>query len=313
MQFRTEVHPNKIPFEIHLKDRILSIGSCFSENIGLKLQKLGMNIQINPNGILFNPHSIAQNLQDIINNNPCNKEDLVQHDNLWHSWKHHGKFSKSDQGDALKKMNKSLSDASENLGQTKILIITFGSAWVYKHHSYGIVANCHKVPQSNFSKELLTSSEIVSTWSKVLQILEERVPDLEVIFTLSPVRHWKDSAEGNSLSKAILRSAIESIIGTKTNRHYFPSYELIMDDLRDYRWFKDDMLHPSDAAINYVWRKFSNAFFTEEQLAYIKELEKLQKLKEHKGIHQSTNALKYEEKRKMIENKFAKILNHPSH
>ncbi len=309
MQFRTEVHPNKVPFEIHLKDRILSIGSCFSENIGIKLQKLGMNIQINPNGILFNPYSIAQNLHDIINNNRFNEADLVKQDNLWHSWKHHGKFSMPDQADALKKMNRSLSDAYEHLDQTKMLIITFGSAWVYKHHSYGIVANCHKVPQSHFKKELLPISEIISIWSEVLQMLEERVPDMEVIFTLSPVRHWKDGAEGNSLSKALLRSAIEAIINKKGNRHYFPSYELIMDDLRDYRWFKDDMLHPSAAALEYVWRKFSNALFTEEQLAYIKEVEKLEKLKEHRSIHQSTNTLKYEEKKQMIESKFAKILN----
>ncbi|MEM7161383.1 MAG: GSCFA domain-containing protein [Bacteroidota bacterium] len=305
INFRTEIIPQKFPFEISFNSRILSLGSCFSENIGHYLRDLESPIQINPNGILFNPLSIAKAIEDLLNNNRTDEKDLIHAQGLWHSWKHHGRFSNPDKVTALKGMNLELNNAFEKSSSTKLLIITLGSAFAYLHKSYGIVANCHKVPQAEFKKVLLEQNEIVGHFLDVLQRFKDRSPELEVIFTLSPVRHWKEGPENNSLSKSILRTAIHEIQKKFSFCHYFPSYELMMDDLRDYRWFNSDLLHPNAQAIEYIWEKFKETLFNEDQLAYILEKEKLNRLKGHRSTSEIDHFRQYEEKSQVLKNKFS--------
>ena len=308
MVFRTEINPNALPFNLLLSHQGMCIGSCFSLNIGHKLQELGFDTILNPYGILFNPYSVGQCLEDVIVNNRSDKNDLVEANDLWHSWKHHGRFSDRDQNEVLKKINTSLSEAHEKLKSLDFLIITFGSAWVYRHHRAGIVANCHKIANKQFEKELLSIDDIVNQWQRILKLLSSN-KDLKIIFSLSPVRHWKDGAEGNSLSKAVLRTAIHRICDTYSNAFYFPAYELLLDDLRDYRWFNDDMLHPSPKAMEYIWNKFSVTVFNSRTLTYLKEKEQINRLKSHKGIKEEVDHASIVAKERILIEKYRDLFN----
>jgi hypothetical protein len=264
MDFQVHVTLPNYLFTITHKDAVMSMGSCFSENIGHHLQQAGFKVAINSFGILFNPLSICNALERIVSKKYFQIDELVEHNGVWYSFQHHGKFHASSADELLNIINAALDEAHLFLKQSKVLLITLGSSWVYSYDKTGeVVANCHKIPNHQFSKRMLSVDEVSNSLQKILQQLQEFNPDLKVVFTVSPVRYWKDGAHENSLSKATLHLAVASVF-EKNQSYYFPAYELVIDELRDYRFYKEDMLHPNDVAVKFVWQKFQQAFFSEE-------------------------------------------------
>lgn len=280
MDFRTIVTLPDMPFQISYQDRLFSFGSCFSEHIGNKLAQAFFQITPSPFGILYNPASIARSLSILQSDKLFGQSDLFFHNDLWHSPLHHGDFSASSTDGCLERINSRLIAARTAFSSTGIMLITFGTAWVYEQDGE-IVSNCHKLPANHFTRRRLTIDEIVK--------LFENIP-VKTIFTVSPIRHWKDGAHENQLSKSILLLAIEEICRRNPNCAYFPSYEIVLDELRDYRFYTEDMLHPNATAINYIWQRFGEAFFSQETRLAQTELEQLRRDLSHKPLHPDTAA-----------------------
>lgn len=280
MNFRTIVTLPDMPFQISYRDRLFSFGSCFSEHIGNKLAQAFFQITSSPFGILYNPASIAQCLSILQSDKIFDQSDLFIHNDLWHSALHHGDFSDPSAENCLKRINDRLTAARKVFSDTGIMLITFGTAWVYEQDGK-IVGNCHKLPANRFTRRRMTIDEIVT--------LFEKIP-VKTIFTVSPIRHWKDGAHDNQLSKSILLLAIEEICHRNSNCTYFPSYEIVLDELRDYRFYAEDMLHPNITAINYIWERFGEALFSQETRQAQTELEQLRRDMEHKPIHPETSS-----------------------
>lgn len=305
MDFQVHVKLPNYPFTIAHKDAVMSIGSCFSENIGMHIQQAGFASNINPFGILFNPLSICNALERIIHQQHFCKDELVEHNGVWYSFHHHGKFYASSADELLNIINTALDEAHVFLKQSKVLLITLGSSWVYSYNATGeVVANCHKIPNHQFSKRLLSVDEISNSLQNTLHQLRHFNPELEVVFTVSPVRYWKDGAHENSLSKAALHLAVATIL-QENKSHYFPAYELVIDELRDYRFYKEDMLHPNDVAVKFVWQKFCEVFFTEETKQLANRVERFRAMEQHRPIKSNTEATqlflqKLEEERKEL-------------
>ncbi len=279
----------KIPhsvFTINHASKVLMIGSCFSENIHKKLVLHKFNSAVNPYGILFNPNSIFQNINKVLQTDQTEENELIQHDQLWHSFDHHSSFSDPDKSICLKHISDSKEKLKSAITESKFLILTFGTAFIYKHiESNRFVANCHKIPQSEFQKKLLSISEITKEFDKTFRQVKEVNPSIKIILTLSPVRHWKDGVVENQKSKAILHLAISEICDRNENAEYFPSYEIVMDDLRDYRFYNPDLLHPNQMAIDYIWEKFSQTYFNQETLELNTKIEQIQKSVHHRPLH----------------------------
>ena len=264
--FRTEILLKKAAISLQHKDNILLVGSCFAENIGEKLLNCKFKTEVNPFGILFNPASIAQSLNILADNTFSFKEEHLHfHNGEWFSFFHHGKFSHTDKFACLDNLNITLQHQRAFLQKTQFLIITLGSAVVYSYQG-NVVANCHKLPQKEFKKSMLGIEEIVSELSNSIQKIRKINPDIQIIFTISPVRYIKDDMVENTLSKAHLTVAVHQLIEKTENSYYFPAYEIMMDDLRDYRFYANDMIHPSSLAIDYIWDKFSEMFFEKSTL-----------------------------------------------
>lgn len=276
MNFQTKV---EIPFtvlKITYEDSIMTLGSCFAENIGRKLQQVCFETEINPFGVLYNPVSISKSIGLLLNNKPFSVSDLFENKGLWQSFSHSSLFSATTSDKCLQNINDAFQKAVNVLKKTNYLLITFGTAWVFEEKESGnVVSNCHKLPAANFNRRRLTVDEIVEDYSKLINELTGRLPDLRLIFSVSPIRHWKDGAHQNNLSKSILLLAIEALQKQFPNVGYFPAYEIQMDELRDYRFYASDMLHPSDVAIDYIWKKFSETFFDSSTSAICREIEQL--------------------------------------
>ena len=289
MNYRTIVAPKDYDFEISHQSNLLLIGSCFSENIGNKLIANKFNTLINPSGILFNPISIANTLNDIIEEKEVAEKDLHFENGLYHSFAHHGRFSGPNSEEVLIRIDQSRVGATLFLKKTDVIIVTLGSSWAYRHNDTGeLVANCHKVPNKEFTKELLEVNFIVKKLQEVIDKLQAINSNLKVIFTISPVRHWKDGAEENTLSKSILNVAIHELARSKAV-YYFPAYEMVIDDLRDYRFYEEDMLHPNNVAVDYVWNGFGNAFFSSETLTLNKVICKIDAAIKHRPFNSLAN------------------------
>lgn len=267
-------------------DGIMLCGSCFVENIGKKLENACFDVMINPAGVLFNPESLATNLEDIIENRQHTTDSLIFHNGLYHSLFHHSCFSQPDANACIQQINQTTTDAHHFLKRCNYLIITFGTAWIYRHKMRNVVVSgCHKIPQQQFDKQLMTVNEITQRFSDTIAKLSDFNPKLKIIFTISPVRHIKDGIVENQQSKATLILSVKQLTERFSNSIYFPAYELLMDDLRDYRFYASDMLHPSETAIEYIWKYFCETFFTQEtQLAAI-EAEKLYTAGQHRPFH----------------------------
>jgi len=290
-QFRTTFDIPGNDFQFGYDQTIFSVGSCFAENIAARLRHHLFDIRSNPNGILFNPISLAINLRNIINKKAHLKQELVQHNGLWHSWQHHHSCSGVDQDNMIQQLNDSANQSANHLSNTEILLVTFGTAFAYRYIKTGaIVANCHKIPNHQFEKIRLGDHRIVGEWQDTIELLLHQKPNLQIIMTVSPVRHLKDGLVENQRSKATLLLAIEALTRQYVNVHYFPSYEIMIDDLRDYRFYKTDMLHPTDEAIEYIWSRFVETYINPKTQVIMKEVDQLQKARTHRAMHPESEA-----------------------
>lgn len=288
--FRTVLPLQQSSISIDYQSPILCIGSCFTENIGHRLIDFKFPTLLNPFGILYNPLSIKNSLDLLLANKTYTEEDLFFHQDLWHSFDHHGAFSNPDQSGILENINTHLKSARLFLKKTKILILTFGTSNVFIQKSTEkVVANCHKVPNTEFEKRRCSIQEIIAALTPVLEKLKAVNPDLEIIFTVSPVRHLKDGLLENQRSKATLLLAIEALTQQLSFIHYFPAYELVLDDLRDYRFFEKDMAHPNELAIEYIWKAFQTAYFSDSTRSILKQVKKVVQASLHRPFHPQTN------------------------
>ncbi len=282
MEFFLPFQIPSFPFTISYTDKILFLGSCFSEEIGNKLYNLKFDILQNPNGILYDPQSITDAIFGYINNKKY-PEELFELNGLWHSWKHHSQFSGVDKNDVLEKINLSQSGAHVFLKEAKFLIITLGTAYNYILKDNGQhVANCHKAASSFFQKNLLSTKEIIDHLSAALNALNQFNHHLKIIFTISPVKHVKDGIIENNRSKAKLIEAVHLIVEEQENAFYFPSYELVTDVLRDYRFYKDDLVHPNETATSYVFEQFCNSLLAIDSKKIMEEITKILSTVNHK-------------------------------
>jgi hypothetical protein len=265
MDLRTTFHIDKSPCCISHADGVMFVGSCFASSVGSMMEKGKIPVMINPAGTVFNPASAATTLEHIISGKTFTFDDLNCHGDTWFSFSHYTDFSSDDPVVVLDKINRRNREASEFLKRTGFLFITFGTAWIYRLNNSGeIVSNCHKMPSGMFQRELMSVQQITDLWMKLLDTISYEYPSMKIIFTISPVRHFKDGAHGNQISKSILFLAVEALLGHRSAPFYFPAYEIMMDDLRDYRFYDDDMLHPSSAAVNYIWNLFSGCWLSPE-------------------------------------------------
>ncbi|HPH85296.1 MAG TPA: GSCFA domain-containing protein [Ferruginibacter sp.] len=285
MDFHAEFFPKPFISKINHQHKLLLAGSCFTEQIGAKLSKHKFNVLDNPNGILFNPVSIADSVRSYIHHKTYKPEDLFWYNELWGSWDHHTRFSNIDREVVLEGINDSQAKAHGFLKSADWILLTLGSAFVYEMEGGRVVANCHKVPTDKFTKKLLSVEEVVKVLGDSLKELFEFNPGIKVIFTISPVRHLRDGFIENNFSKATLIHAVHQLIEKYNAAQYFPAYELIIDDLRDYRFFAEDMVHPNYAATNYVWEKFIQAAIDESSQKLMKEIAVINAARDHKAFN----------------------------
>ena len=289
MDFRLEFTPKAFNQKINHQHSLFLIGSCFTENIGSKLKQLKFSVLENPNGILFNPVSIVNAIDSYILNKQYKEADLFYQNESWNSWQHHSRFSNPDKEQCLSIINQSQAAAHNFLKTADWLLITLGSAFVYELDNGNVVANCHKVPTDKFNKKLLAVEEVTGLLNEILQKLASFNPSLKIIFTISPVRHLRDGFVENNRSKATLIHAVHWLTNDESV-FYFPAYELVIDDLRDYRFYAEDMVHPNYAATNYVWEKFIAACINEQSQQLMKEINVINAAKNHKPFNPSSDA-----------------------
>ena len=278
MKFRTEVDIPELKSKLNYRHQSMMIGSCFAENIGNYLEALCFPISVNPFGILYNPISIANSLFHILNGKVFSEKDLFFANNLYNSFSHHSCFSDVKSESVLNKINIQLTNALKDLQNSSHLFITFGTAWVFRHKISGeVVSNCHKLPANNFEKERLTVRQITEIWSPLITRIHKLNCGLKFVFTVSPIRHLKDGAHDNQLSKSALLLAIDQLISEfgEDNVSYFPAYEVVLDELRDYRFYASDMTHPSEMATQFIREKFSETMLGDEARVISKEISKL--------------------------------------
>ena len=259
--------------QIGYGDKILLLGSCFADNIGAKFAEHYFQATINPFGTLYNPASIAAAITNVGNS------QLVEHNGLWHSMMHHGAFSGKDKEEVLTRCEQSRALLQRALMEASTVVVTFGTAWVYEMEGK-VVANCHKLPANRFTRRCLTVNEIVEMWQPIVASM----PDKHWIFTVSPIRHVKDGLHANQISKAILLQAVDQL-----GQSYFPSYEIMMDELRDYRFYAEDMVHPSAVAVEYIWQRFVDTYMNKDTQTEMRVLNQLWRDNQHRMLHPDTD------------------------
>lgn len=289
MQFRTQIPISKINNPIDYNSKILSIGSCFAENMAEKFDYFKFQNETNPFGIIFNPVSIEKLFNRISKQEWYEEKDVFFFNELWHSYEVHSDLSNSDRQELLETLNKAISEIHKQIKEATHIIITFGTSWIYRNlEKDEIVANCHKVPQKQFSKELLSAGTIQKSIQNTIDLIQTLNPNINFIFTISPVRHIKDGFVENQLSKSHLFTGLHTVLKTerlKQNIEYFASYEIMMDELRDYRFYAEDMLHPNQIAIDYIWKLFSENNISENDFSIMKEVDEIQKSLRHRTFN----------------------------
>lgn len=286
--FRTVVEPGNYPDTIDVGSPVFLIGSCFADNIGIKLNENRLHSKTNPFGVLYNPFSIATALKRVIKRNFCEKEELVFRNQLWHHFDFHGRFNNAEPDLVCEAINNEIDNARAFLSQTGFLIVTFGTSFVYERKDTSqIVANCHKFPNDFFNRYMAEPEEIVSLYKDLIVSLRLFNPNLKIIFTISPVRHWKDGAHGNQISKASLLLAVDKLVHLFEKVWYFPAYEIVMDELRDYRFYDSGMINPSGQAVDYIWYRFSQALLSGEAQKYIARAKKIHQARQHRLLTDS--------------------------
>ncbi len=269
MKFRTEIKISPFATSIDYADRLLALGSCFSEHIAHRLAVAKFRVAANPSGILFNPLSLAATLQDYVNPTPIDVAELCTDGERWFHYGFHGDFAAPTLEEAKMRMDAARQQGAEALAAADWLLLTFGTAWVYERQGQ-VVANCHRQPATEFQRRRLSVSEIVERFA---ELLNGPLAEKRVVLTVSPVRHVGDGLAENNLSKAILRLAAEELSARFEQVEYFPAYEILMDDLRDYRFYADDLVHPSSQAVAYVWEKFVDAALSTKARQLLPEVE----------------------------------------
>ena len=308
MQLQTLVEIPKVPFQISHTDKLLLLGSCFADEMGEKLTANGFQVMANPIDTLYKPASIAAMLLRCISERECT-EIFAGSDGIWHSWMHHSRFSATTKDELQARIDNATQEAAAFLRTANVLIITFGTAIIYRLKENGmLVANCHKQPDSLFLRERLTAYDIVDQWQMVLQLLLAVNPDLKIIFTVSPIRHKRDGLHVNQISKGILLQAVDEMVNYEIRNSksensdqlsncklsncklsncdffYFPSYEIMLDELRDYRFYAEDMVHPSPLAIEYIWQRFQQSYMSPQTIEQCRQNLKHWKQTQHRTI-----------------------------
>lgn len=287
MEFRTKIDLPEPGDGFSYTDRIMLLGSCFAENIGMRLEADKFQTDINPFGTLYNPASVASAVRRLLHPIPYRREDVFEHGEMFHSFAHHSRFSAETAAGCLERINGRLKSSARNFSRLSRLVVTFGTAGIYILKSSGkVVANCHKLPDWMFERRRLSVEEIVDDWQTLLLSVWEQVPRLKVLFTVSPIRHWKDGAHDNQLSKSTLLLAVDRLQRLFPGQvAYFPAYEIMMDELRDYRFYGEDMIHPSSLAVDYIWERFSDGMLSAFARAARSEWQPLKKAIAHKPFH----------------------------
>ena len=286
MQLRTEIPLLKERNLIDYDSKLVLLGSCFSDNIGEKLAYFKFNNLVNPFGILFHPIAIENFILNSINEKQFSDKDVFCHNEIWHSFETHSVLSSSSKNELLASINSAVRHSKEQLQEATHIVITLGTSWVYRNiETDTLVANCHKIPQKKFSKELLTINEITESIEGSIALIKSLKKDVSIIFTLSPIRHLKNGFIENKLSKAHLLSAIHEVTDPKDGIHYFPSYEIMMDELRDYRFYAEDMIHPNAIAIQYIWERFRDTWISDNAIKIMDEVNSIQKDLTHKPFN----------------------------
>ena len=285
--------PAHLPRLAHT-DHLMLLGSCFANSIGERLSDAKFKCDVNPYGVLYNPMSISAALREMVTGKSYGKQDLFFFRECWHSPMHHGDFSSPDPEETLRCINGRISLAHACISKLNCLLLTFGTAYVYEQRQTGrVVANCHKQPEKSFTRRRLTVEEIVTDYTSLLSDLLLRNPGLKVLFTVSPIRHVRDGLHANQLSKATLLLAIEQLqLLFPEHAFYFPAYELLLDELRDYRFYAEDMVHPSEVAVRYVWERFVQSCISTDALQIMEESENIRKSLAHKPFHPESDEYK---------------------
>ena len=307
MKLQTEIPLQPEENQIDYSSKILLLGSCFSENIGAKFDYFKFQNLQNPFGVIFNPVSIEKLVVRAIENTIFSEEDIFQHNGIWKCFETHSELAALEKEGFLQNLNYALQNLREALYSSSHIIFTFGTSWVYRSIGANeIVANCHKLPQKNFTKELLSIEEISNSIQNIYNTISEINPKATIINTVSPVRHIKDGFVENSLSKAHLISAIHQLVSLRaqSRSHYFPSFEIMMDELRDYRFYAEDMLHPNKTAVEIIWQKFSKVWISPKTTSMQKEIAAIQSGLLHRPFNPQS-----QEHREFLENLQKKITN----
>ncbi|POY38234.1 GSCFA domain-containing protein [Flavobacterium alvei] len=314
MQFRTKISIPQSDFPIDYDSKILSLGSCFAVNMAEKFDYFKFENTCNPVGILFHPLAIEKLIDFAVSGKQFCAEDVFFHNERWHCFDVHSDCSHSNKDELLLNLNTILESTRLQITESTHVIITYGTSWVYRNiATKEIVANCHKVPQKQFGKELLSVGAIEKSIQNTLDLIQKVNPKATIIFTVSPVRHLKDGFVENQQSKAHLITAIHTAINQQlSTNNYFPSYEIMMDELRDYRFYAEDMIHPSQVAIDYIWQRFSETSISEESLSVMKEVETIQKGLQHRPFNPNSEShqqflSKLQDKMMQIQKQFPQI------
>ena len=320
MDFLTRIPLQSQPYnQIDYNSKILLLGSCFAENIGEKLEYFKFQNIINPFGIMFHPKAIETLISNSINRKIYTEKDIFFHNGRWHSYETHSKLSNISKSELVTSLNENIKFANQQIHESTHIIITLGTAWVYKHiEDNKIVANCHKVPQKKFKKEILNVDEITSSFENLERQIHAVNSNIQFIYTVSPVRHLKDGFTQNQQSKAHLITAIHQFLNRKSETRnpkssYFPSYEIMMDELRDYRFYTEDMIHPNKTAIKYIWKKFQQVWISQDTSTIMDEVDTIQKGLNHKSFNPNSNyhqqfLKSLEEKKEQLQSKFSHIV-----
>ncbi len=292
MKLQTNIKLEKQPHhQIDYSSKLMLLGSCFSENIGGKFEYLKFQSEINPFGILFHPVALENLITRSINQDFYTEDELIYHNEIWSCFDAHSKLNSVLKDDLLSKLNEQIKLMHQQINASTHIIITLGTAWVYRYITTDrIVANCHKIPQKQFQKELLSINDIVASLENIIALIRSVNPKVNFIFTVSPVRHLKDGFVENNRSKSHLLSAIHQTVEPRKQLFYFPSYEILMDELRDYRYYNQDMIHPNKVAVEYIWEKFKAVWLTEDAIDISQKVANIQTKKAHRPFNPNSDA-----------------------
>ena len=293
MDFRTKIDIPAFGFDISYASRCIFVGSCFAENIGNKLATTKIPTLVNPTGILYNPLSICKSIKNALLDKKYGDDDVFLSGGTWNSFDFHSRFSAPDKATCIENLNSASKAFADAIREADVMFVTFGTAYVYELADTGtIVCNCHKQPENRFVRRLLKPQEIIESWSKCIKDLMATNPNMRIVFTVSPIRHWRDGAHQNQISKSTLHLAINELNGHFQQTAYFPAYEIQMDELRDYRFYAADMVHPSEIAVQYIWERFGEAFFSEQTKSTIARIGKITAAANHRPTNPQSDAYK---------------------